>query len=366
VKVYVVGGAIRDQLLGLPVKDVDYVVVGSSPEEMIKKGFNPVGQDFPVFLHPDTNQEYALARTERKVAPGYKGFTFHANPDVTLEQDLERRDLTVNAMAQEVSEDGKVIGPIIDPYGGIKDIEKNVLRHIGPAFSEDPVRLLRVARFSARFPSFTVAPETMILLRGMGVSGELKALVKERVWQEFSKGLMSTQPSKMFHVLESCQVFEQFFPAELLGAESVLKNLDTAAQQNLNISQRCAVLLASLEGELIKNWAAQWGIPGECKDYAVLASDLTQTLRGAKLSSIDVLDLLDRVDVWRKPDRFAELMTVIKILGYKTDQLSESYMAARQIDVGQIAAAVTSSGAKSGELIKDAIRLARLAVIKEL
>ncbi|MFM1806396.1 MAG: hypothetical protein RL212_655 [Pseudomonadota bacterium] len=365
-KIYVVGGAIRDQLLGLPVKDVDYVVVGSSPEEMVKKGFKPVGQDFPVFLHPDTNQEYALARTERKVAPGYKGFTFHANPDVTLEQDLERRDLTVNAMAQEVSESGKVIGPIIDPYGGVRDIEQKVLRHIGPAFSEDPVRLLRVARFAARFPGFTVAPETMTLLQDMGISGELKALVKERVWQEFSKGLMSSQPSKMFHVLESCQVFEQFFPAELLDQASVFKNLDTAAQQNLNISQRCAVLLASLKGELIKNWATQWGIPSECKDYAVLASDLTQALKSAKLSSIDVLDLLDRVDVWRKPDRFTELMTVVKIFGHQTNQLLASYAAARQIDVGQIATAVTSSGAKGGDLIKEAIRSARLAAIKEL
>ena len=365
-KIYVVGGAIRDQLLGLPVKDVDYVVVGSSPEEMIKKGFKPVGQDFPVFLHPDTNQEYALARTERKVAPGYKGFTFHANPDVTLEQDLERRDLTVNAMAQEVSESGKVIGPIIDPYSGVRDIEQKVLRHIGPAFSEDPVRLLRVARFAARFSGFTVAPETMTLLQDMGISGELKALVKERVWQEFSKGLMSDQPSKMFHVLESCQVFEQFFPAELLQATTVFKNLDIAANQNINIFQRCAVLLASLKSELIKDWATQWGIPSECKDYAVLASDLVQALKGTKLSSIDVLDLLDRVDVWRKPDRFTELMTVIRILGYETDQLSAAYVAARQVDVGQIATAVTSSGAKGGDLIKDAIRSARLAVIKEL
>lgn len=365
-KVYVVGGAIRDQLLGLPVKDIDYVVVGSSPEEMLKKGFKPVGQDFPVFLHPNTNQEYALARTERKVAPGYKGFTFHANPDVTLEQDLERRDLTVNAMAQEVSEDGKVIGPIIDPYGGLRDIEQKVLRHIGPAFSEDPVRLLRVARFSARFPSCTVAPETITLLQGMGLSGELKALVKERVWQEFSKGFMSMQPSKMFCILEACQVFEQFFPAELLGDASVFKNLDAAAQQNLNLSQRCAVLLAHLKAELIKDWATQWGIPAECKDYAVLAGDLTQTLKGSRLSSIDVLDLLDRVDVWRKPDRFTDLIAVIKLLGYQTDQLSASYVAARQIDVGQIATAVTSSGAKSGDLIKAAIRSARLSALKEL
>ncbi|MEO0047688.1 MAG: hypothetical protein RLZZ410_647 [Pseudomonadota bacterium] len=365
-KIYVVGGAIRDQLLGLPVKDVDYVVVGSSPEEMLKKGFKPVGQDFPVFLHPDTNQEYALARTERKVAPGYKGFTFHANPDVTLEQDLERRDLTVNAMAQEISEDGKLIGPIIDPYGGLKDIEQKVLRHIGPAFSEDPVRLLRVARFSARFPSFTVAPETMTLLRGMGLSGELNALVKERVWQEFSKGLMSQKPSMMFHVLESCEVLERFFPAELLGALTVFKNLDAAAHQNLNISQRCAVLLSSLKGELIKEWAIQWGIPVECKDYAVLASDLAQALKGEKLNSIGLLDLLDRIDVWRKPDRFTELMTVIKILGYQTNQVTASYDAARQIDLGQIAAEVTSSGAKGGDLIKEAIRSARLAALREL
>lgn len=196
-KIYTVGGAVRDTIMGLPVHDRDYVVVGSTVEEMLSLGFTPVGKEFPVFLHPETKQEYALARTEKKVAPGYRGFVFHASPDVTLEEDLLRRDLTINAMA--MSEEGE----IIDPFGGRRDIENRVFRHVSEAFAEDPVRILRLARFAARFRDFSVAPETMELMKKMVTDGEVDALVPERVWKELSQGLMESMPSRM---IRSCTI----------------------------------------------------------------------------------------------------------------------------------------------------------------
>src|SRR2546421_148642 len=205
VKAYVVGGAVRDELLGLPVKDRDYVVVGATPDEMVKAGYKPVGKDFPVFLHPETHEEYALARTERKSGRGYKGFTVYATPDVTLEDDLRRRDLTINAMAKDES------GALIDPFHGKEDLAKGVLRHVSEAFAEDPVRILRVARFAARF-GFSVAAETMALMRRMVDSGEADYLVAERVWQEFAKGLAEPHPEKMFEVLESSGLLQKAFP----------------------------------------------------------------------------------------------------------------------------------------------------------
>ena len=196
-KIYAVGGSVRDELLGLPVTDRDFVVVGATPAEMVKLGYKPVGKDFPVFLHPETKEEYALARTERKTARGYHGFEFHAAPDVTLEEDLARRDLTVNALAKDDA------GNIIDPFGGVADLKARVLRHVGPAFAEDPVRILRVARFAARF-DFSIAPTTLQLMREMVVHGEASALVAERVWQELARGLMEREPSRMFRVLTEC------------------------------------------------------------------------------------------------------------------------------------------------------------------
>ena len=194
-KMYLVGGAVRDELLGRPAGDRDWVVVGATPIEMLDAGFVPVGRDFPVFLHPQTHEEYALARTERKTAPGYHGFAFHAAPEVTLEDDLARRDLTINAMARE--EDGT----LVDPHGGQRDLAGRVLRHVSPAFAEDPVRILRLARFAARFHDFSIAPQTMQLMREMVGAGEVDALVAERVWQELSRGLMEARPSRMFEVL---------------------------------------------------------------------------------------------------------------------------------------------------------------------
>ena len=205
-QVYVVGGAVRDALLGRPSDDHDHVVVGSTPEAMLAQGFKPVGKDFPVFLHPETHEEYALARTERKTAPGYHGFTFHTAPEVTLEEDLARRDLTINAMARDTA------GRVIDPFNGQGDLAARVLRHVGPAFAEDPVRILRLARFAARFTDFSVASETVALMQDMVAGGEVDHLVAERVWQELAKGLMEDKPSRMFEVLRECGALARLLP----------------------------------------------------------------------------------------------------------------------------------------------------------
>ena len=204
-KIYLVGGSVRDEILGLPVTDHDYVVVGVSPEEMVRLGFRPVGKDFPVFLHPQSQEQYALARTERKVSRGYKGFEVYASPEVTLQEDLARRDLTINAIAKDEH------GNIIDPFGGVADLEAGVLRHIGPAFTEDPVRVLRTARFAARF-GFHIAPETLALMNEMVHNGEVDALVPERVWQEFARGLMERHPSRMFYALRDCGALTRIMP----------------------------------------------------------------------------------------------------------------------------------------------------------
>ncbi|MCB1890039.1 MAG: multifunctional CCA tRNA nucleotidyl transferase/2'3'-cyclic phosphodiesterase/2'nucleotidase/phosphatase, partial [Rhodocyclaceae bacterium] len=222
---YIVGGAVRDRLLGLPVKDRDFVVVGATPEDMLARGFKPVGKDFPVFLHPETREEYALARTERKTAPGYRGFVFHTDPSVRLEDDLVRRDLTINAIAS--TEDGR----LIDPHGGQRDIAERVLRHVSEAFAEDPVRILRLARFAARFPDFRVADETLALCRAMVAAGEVDALVAERVWQEIARGLESAEPLRMFQVLGDCGALARLLPelAPALAAAEPLPVLQAIA-----------------------------------------------------------------------------------------------------------------------------------------
>ena len=253
-KCYIVGGAVRDRLLGLPVKDRDWVVVGATPEAMLARGFKPVGKDFPVFLHPHTHEEYALARTERKVGRGYHGFTFHAAPDVTLEEDLVRRDLTINAIAQDDD------GTLIDPYGGVADVEAGVLRHVSPAFAEDPVRILRLARFAARF-GFAVAPETQALMQQMVANGEVDALVAERVWQELAKGLMTDTPSRMLLTLRDCGALARLLPEvdalfgvpqradyhpEIDTGDHVMRVLDYSASQNQPLPVRFAALMHDL------------------------------------------------------------------------------------------------------------------------
>ena len=301
-KVYQVGGSVRDELLGLPVQDRDWVVVGSDPEEMARVGFRPVGADFPVFLHPRTHEEYALARTERKTAPGYKGFAFHAAPDVTLEQDLARRDLTINAMARDEH------GALVDPYGGEADLRARVLRHVGAAFPEDPVRILRVARFAARF-GFSVAPETLGLMRRMVDAGEADALVPERVWQELARGLLENSPSRMLAVLRECGALARVLP-ELDRSfdrpevpERLAARLEHAAERGYGLAVRFALLVLDLPGSEAQALAARVNAPGECRELAALAIRERALDEAIGLDAEATLALLVRADAFRRPER---------------------------------------------------------------
>jgi tRNA nucleotidyltransferase (CCA-adding enzyme) len=338
-KRFLVGGAVRDELLGLPVKERDWVVVGASPEEMVAAGYKPVGKDFPVFLHPQTKEEHALARTERKSGRGYHGFTFHTGTEVTLEQDLQRRDLTVNAIAR--AEDGARV----DPYGGEQDVKARVLRHVSPAFAEDPVRILRLARFHARFAplGFTVAPETMALMRGMVEAGEADHLVPERVWQETERALMGDKPSTFFQTLRDCGALRRVMPEvdALFGVPQradfhpevdtgvhTLMCVDAGARMGFSLAVRASALLHDLgkartpAGEwpshkqheargvpLVQQFCERLRVPGEIRDLAVIHTrehlivHLVRELRPDTL-----LGLLERVDVYRKPERFERLL----------------------------------------------------------
>ena len=303
--IYEVGGAVRDRLLGLPVRDHDYVVVGATPEEMTRLGYTPVGKDFPVFLHPQTHQEHALARTERKTAPGYKGFQIYAAPDVTLEQDLARRDFTINAMACDAD------GRLIDPHGGLADLKAGVLRHVGAAFAEDPVRILRGARFAARF-GFSVAPETLALMRSMAVSGEVDALVPERVWQELAKGLMEEAPTRMFAVLAQCGALAAMLPEAAAHAADplpALRGLDHAARRKLPLPVRFAVCALGLAGSRAEALAQRVKAPGECRELAVLTENLYARIAAAEAADAEALvTLLQAGDAFRRPERYASLL----------------------------------------------------------
>ena len=331
---YLVGGAVRDALMGLQGSDRDWVVVGSTPEAMVAQGFTPVGRDFPVFLHPQTREEHALARTERKTAPGYQGFVVHAAPDVTLEEDLARRDLTINAMARATD------GGLIDPFGGQHDLQQGVLRHVTDAFREDPVRILRVARFAARFPTFTVAPTTLKLMQDMVSDGEVKALVSERVWQELSRGLMATQPSRMLQVLRDCGALRVLLPEvdRLYGVPQPVQHhpevdtgvhlemvLDETARMQAPLEVRFAALCHDLgkgttpreawprhlgheqrSVTLLRSISARWKVPQPCRELAEVVAAEHGHIHGAMpLSAEAVSRLFKRCDALRRPDRFA-------------------------------------------------------------
>ncbi len=365
-KTYSVGGSVRDELLGLPVQDRDYVVVGADPEEMVKRGFRPVGADFPVFLHPETHEEYALARTERKTAPGYRGFTFHADRAVTLEEDLRRRDLTINAMAR--AEDGT----LVDPHGGAADLKAGVLRHVSEAFAEDPVRILRVARFVARF-GFAVAPETLKLMRAMVVKGEADALVPERVWQELSRGLMERSPSRMIAVLRECgalarilpevdQVFDRPDEPERLAAR-----LDHAAARGYSLPVRFALLVIDLDPDQVGALAQRVNAPGDCRDLALHALRERELLEREDLDAESTLGLLERTDAFRRPERFERLLEVAECdrLAPSPESfalraaLGRALEAARKVDAGALARD------NPGD-IPEAIRRARMMAIAAL
>jgi len=403
--VYAVGGAIRDALLGVPVQDRDYVVVGATPEQMAAKGFKPVGKDFPVFLHPDTHEEYALARTERKTAAGYHGFRFHYAPDVTLEDDLARRDLTVNAMAREVSPDGALIGPVIDPFDGQADLRARRFRHVSNAFVEDPVRILRVARFAARFVNFTVADETNTLMRRMVDAGEADALVAERVWQEVARGLMEARPSRMFEVLRGCGALARLLPEidALFGVPQradyhpevdtgvhVMTVVDHAAKQGYSLAVRFAALTHDLgkattpadvlprhighEGrsvDLLKPLCERLRVPNECRDLAlVVAREHGNLHRVMAFGAAALVRLFERTDALRKPARFAEVVQACEAdargrLGFggqpypQAERLREALAAARSVDAGAIARTLGDDSAR----IKDAVHRARIQAV---
>jgi tRNA nucleotidyltransferase (CCA-adding enzyme) len=359
VKTYCVGGAVRDELLGRPVKDRDFVVVGATPEEMIRQGYKPVGKDFPVFLHPRTQEEYALARTERKTARGYHGFEFRTAPDVTLEQDLARRDLTINAIARD--EDGR----LIDPFNGAADLKAGVLRHVSAAFAEDPVRILRVARFAARY-GFRVAPETMKLMRGMAASGEADALVAERVWQEVARGLMETKPSRMFEVLRECSALARVMPeVDALwddpdAVREAMRVLDAAAGAGATLPARFAALARALDPLAVEALAGRLKVPADCRDLALLAARHANTmLDAAELDPQSVLELFSAVDAWRRPERFAEL-TAAAFAGEPDSgpaqaRLERARAAAAAVNAGEIAKASQNTTAIRGNV--DAARL---------
>jgi tRNA nucleotidyltransferase (CCA-adding enzyme) len=362
-KIYEVGGAVRDALLGLPVKDRDYVVVGATPDEMLRNGYRPVGKDFPVFLHPQTHEEYALARTERKTARGYHGFEFHAAPDVTLEQDLARRDLTINAIARDAG------GRIIDPHRGVADLKAGVLRHVSPAFAEDPVRILRVARFAARF-GFGIAPETLELMRRMADSGEADALVPERVWQEVARGLMEAKPSRMFGVLREAGALARVMPEidalwdDPDAAQSALRALDAAAESKTTLPARFAALARSLDPLAVESVARRLKVPADCRDLALLAArHANMVLDAPEVGPEAVLEVFNLADAWRRPDRFGELMTAA--FADEADgaparvRLERALAAAMAVKAGDIARA-----SKDTEAIRMNIDTARLEAIR--
>ena len=351
-RAYVVGGAVRDALLGRPAGDRDWVVVGATPEQMAARGFTPVGGDFPVFLHPATKEEYALARTERKSGRGYKGFTFYTGPDVTLEADLLRRDLTVNAIARAPD------GALVDPLGGERDIRARVLRHVGEAFAEDPVRILRLARFAARFADFSVAPETLALCRAMVEAGEADALVPERVWREVSRGLMAGRPSRMLDVLQACGALARIMPELALPAGGgVRRDLDRAADAGLPLPGRYALLCRlSPQREAL---ASRLRVPSECAAHARLLPGVLEGL-AAGGGAPQALDLIERCDALRRPERFGQLL---ETAGLRVPLDRAAWVrrldAVRAVDAGAIARAC---GGDPGR-IRDSLRRARLEAL---
>ena len=375
-KIYEVGGAVRDELLGLPVKDRDYVVVGATPEEMTRLGYRAVGKDFPVFLHPQSHDEYALARTERKTARGYRGFQVYAAPDVTLDEDLRRRDLTINAMARDEQ------GQLIDPYGGERDLRAKVLRHASEAFAEDPVRVLRVARFAARYGDFSVAPETLALMQAMAANGEVDALVAERVWQELAKGLMEAHPSRLFEALIESHALDRIVPefASFDPKHAALQKLDAAASRGASIAVRYATLVATIDGRRRPPSAAlqpdaagapvlavsqRLRVPSDCADLAKLTLRWIASVEHARaLAPQALLELLIGADGLRRPQRFRDLLSVCGyVIGAETagevPYLIQAQTALTALDTKSVVAS-----AQSSEEIPALIHAAQLSVIK--
>lgn len=400
-KVYLVGGAVRDSLLDRPVHERDWVVVGATPEQMAERGFRPVGRDFPVFLHPKTHEEYALARLERKVGPGYRGFVTEFSPQVTLEQDLLRRDLTINAMAR--SEEGE----LVDPYGGRDDLQRRVLRHVSPAFAEDPVRILRVARFLARYAplGFEVAQETLDMMRAMVAAGEVDALVPERIWRELERALGEPQPRAAIELLRQCGALRVLMPEldalfgvpqraewhpEIDTGEHTLLTLQVAASRNASTPIRFALLMHDLGKALtpqdqwprhhgheqlgvkaIENLCSRLRVPQDYRDLSIIASRYhTHVHRGLELRATTILELLEQSDAFRRPERFADFLEVCECdargrLGLQDQpypqraRIESAWAAARSVPFGD-----RERAGLEGPKIGERLRTLRLAAIK--
>lgn len=396
-QIYAVGGAVRDELLGLPVKDRDFVVVGGTPEDMVRLGYQPVGKDFPVFLHPRTHEEYALARTERKTARGYKGFRIHASPDVTLEDDLARRDLTINAIARDEA------GQLIDPHNGIADLRAGILRHVGPAFVEDPVRILRVARFAARF-GFRIADETLALMRVMVENGEIDALVPERAWQELARGLLEAAPSRMILALRECGALARILPEveRLFGVPQperwhpevdcgihTLLGLDYAAAQGYALPVRFAVLTHDLgkgttpreewprhiaheqrSAVLVKPLCQRLRVPNDCRELAlVVARFHGLPHRAWELRPETILKLLQDTDALRQPQRFEQFLQACTAdycgrTGYEKQSFRQADYLRAALQAADIDAGAVARLAGNDPLsIRDKVHEARLQAV---
>lgn len=402
-QVYEVGGAVRDALLGLPVNDRDWVVVGGTPQQLVDAGYLPVGKDFPVFLHPHTREEYALARTERKTAPGYHGFTVHADPGVTLEEDLARRDLTINAIAR--APDGR----LVDPFHGQRDVQDRVLRHVTGAFREDPVRILRLARFAARFTDFSVAPETLALMRAMVADGEVDALVAERVWQELARGLMEERPSRMFEVLRECGALARLLPEverlwgvpqradyhpEVDTGVHLMMVLDMSARLRSPLAVRFACLAHDLgkgttpadvlprhigheerSARLLKGLAERLRVPTDCRELGdVVAREHGNIHRSGEFGAAALVRLLERCDAFRKPGRFEEILLACECdargRGGKQDaaypqrpRLRAALQAAQAVNTAEVSDRARAAGAE-GKRIGEWIHAARIEAVE--
>jgi tRNA nucleotidyltransferase (CCA-adding enzyme) len=400
-KIYSVGGAVRDELLGLAVKDRDHVVVGATPEQMVKMGYRPVGKDFPVFLHPKTHEEYALARTERKTGKGYKGFQVHSSPEVTLEEDLARRDLTINAIARDDA------GSLTDPFNGQSDIEQKVLRHVSAAFIEDPVRILRVARFAARFTEFTVAPETMELMKWMVGNGEVDALVSERVWQELAKGLMEAKPSRMFEVLRESGALKKILPEldrlwgvpqpaqyhpEIDTGVHVMMVIDYAASRNYSLAVRFAALTHDLgkgttpkdilprhigheerSVSLLKDVCQRLRVPNECRELAHIVAKYHGKVHVAdQMRPATLVQFLYDTDAIRQPQRFREFLQACESdsrgrTGFEDTVMKQEplLLAALEAALG-LDAGVVAKQHTEPEKIRQAVFEARVEAVKHI
>lgn len=344
-KIYLVGGAVRDRLLGRLIQERDWVVVGATVQEMLQLGFRQVGKDFPVFLHPKTHEEYALARTERKIGRGYTGFEFNTAPSVTLVEDLQRRDLTINAMAE--SEQGE----LIDPFHGQDDLRLGILRHVSPAFVEDPVRILRLARFAARF-GFSVAQETMDLMHSMVLNGEVDALVPERVWKELSRALLEPYPEHFFKILKDCGALNKLFPEiEFPGPGAAA--LKRAVTQTSSASIRFAILLYPLTENQGKNLCARYRIPHDYRDLALLVIKYLPMCQNQPNQAEAILDLLQALDVFRRPERFKAFLQVITIAqeSHSLEWLAYYYGLLQSVDISEFIEGNT--GAEIGKKIRE-------------